>query len=1208
MGYRFRLVDYCRSGSVHPAKFETLSHIRFKMANSRVISQMSDLDHLRNKTMYSGSRRQGTVEMFVVEGSEMRLQKIKLVPCLFKCVGELVENAIDNAVNFPRKVKNIGMTFDIETGRISVSNDGPGFTVTKVKTTSGEEMWSPQMAYACMRSGDNLVDDPESKTGGVNGIGATLTAAFSQEFSIDTVDRGNVWYRQTLRNQIRQVDPPVIEKSSAAPKDRRNGGTVIEFLPYYEKLGFKGGYYKERDGATLMTLWRTRATYAAAFMESATVRFNGDAIDLGPKKSRFTGFCRMFTPNVWAGKFASKTDSMQVCVGVSDGKQRAVSIINGVMVFLGGSHIKTISNSIVAGLKARVVRLIGGKKAKFNKNLITNSLFLFVRASLSSPEFSSQVKDTLSTPAEAFADYKFKKSDYDQMWQILEEPIMSAFLGKNTGKPKRIRRTIGAVKKHRPAKYAGHKTNAVKCSLMVVEGDSAMGLIHEGIVHKKSPLSYDYFGTYSIQGVCMNAYKETRVLVDKKTSKTVLVRTKRLTETERLASLVEILGLDYAKTYETAQERKTLRYGRCVICTDADVDGRGQIAGLLVAFFFRFWPALIEHEWLCRFDTPVVRAYPKNAKKLVKEFFREEDFELWKRQHGTAGYTVKYLKGLGGHKKSVIGPMFKKFESMVVVYYVDDDAATNMEAFYGGKPALRKQRLATPVDVRPEGNQRVSVSEQLTLDTKLFQKDNVKRKLVNFLDGKVPSSRKLLFTGRTVFKAANLEMKTSVFTSTAAALTAYKHGAASLESTASRQAQNDPRLRNLPSFIACGNFGTRMEGGQNFAHPRYTALKLNKLVDLIFPRVDDCLLDWTWDDKKRTEPIAYVPIIPTAVLENESIPATAWKLRIWARDIMQVFANVRDLISGRIAKARPMDFWKNSHNGEVREVTVRGTKKLYSVGDYKFSKKTGRLVITEVPVSFHSGMYSGAEGKYSLVGRDEVIGIPTDSTNDDQVHIEIMLRPGAYDEIEKKYGDENFDALEHWMGLYVRMDDHINMIAPDDSVITFASYAAVVDAWFPARKKMYADRIARQTALCRMRILFYESVIRYTKESDDYGLTPKITQEKATGMLAARKYPMFDQTMLFSPKFIPIEDLGQICDGPTASMKYLLGLSRLSALKEACAARAKKLREEKATLKRLLADPDGQKTWLAELDQLEELIAFGLKTGWLYDEKPARWE
>jgi DNA topoisomerase-2 len=1168
----------------------------------RKIRQVSQLTNVRNRSMWTGSKKRNRIKMYLInaDSTAMEHREISITPALMTIVNEVVNNAADHHINFPA-VKNIWIDFD-DAGQVTVTNDGPGFYIEDVQTIDGRTISSVQMACSEFQAGDNLDEKEDDKriVGGQNGLGIKLTAAHSTELTIYTVDTvSQQAYEQRFTDRLDTIHPPKITK---IPKSDplRKGGTRISFMPAYAKLD-----YKTSDNSDIRHWMHTRAYQIAAYLEQCTVHFNGKAIDLGRPGHQFTTYANLFVPDVWSGIMKNDSHPLHVCIGTSD-KARSVSLINAIDVHQGGTHVKHVQASVVAALEPRVKKLIKKSGAKFSKTMITNSMFIFVRAAVAGPEFSSQTKERLTTPASVFT-HTFTKANYDAIWALLEPHITSAFLGKVGDSKVRVKRALGHIDKHTPAARAGSKPHSSKCILLLAEGDSALGLIHSGIVHPKSKLSYDTCGTYSLQGVGMNALKETTVYKDKDGSKR-LVRSKRLQDNNTIQNIVAILGLDYTRDYTTDADLKTLRYGRAIICTDADVDGRGQIAGLVMVFFWRFWPALIECGFLCRFDTPVVRAYPTSNHKYVEEFFREEDFNAWKERHGTKGYKVRYIKGLGGHEKADIGPMFRRFDEMVVTYALDDAATANAMAFYGPKTALRKAQLATPITTQPSGRGVVTVSEQLTMDTKAFQKDNIMRKLPQLGDGKVPSQRKLLFYARN--HMGNDEMKTSVMTANASGATAYKHGEASLSATASRQAQNHPTMRNLPTFIACGQFGTRKSGGKDFANPRYTHLKLNsRLIMQLYPPEDDCLLDYCWADKMRIEPVTYMPIIPSVVLENESLPATGWKLRLWARNVTQVFANVRDLITGKIDKARPMDFWATGFTGEIRKVEHKEGDKLYSIGAYSFSSKTHKLIITEVPASFNSAMYSEAGGKYSLVGREEVVSV-IDNTNDDEVRIEVQLDKELFPRIKETHGDANFDPIEHWAGLYERMDDQINLMV-GDQVVEFDSYEKVVDAWFPLRKAMYEQRITRQIILCRLRIKYLTNVIRFSDEHSSYKIGPAMSREQIDTVLEENEYVKFNHTLLTSPKFTPTKDLERlILDG---KYDYLVDMRYRDLLKAACDTRKVKLKEENALLKRLRADDGsdglfaGSKTWLAELDVLEETITKGISTMWTYGEKPPRY-
>src|SRR5690606_3472961 len=110
-------------------------------------------------------------------------------------------------------------------------------------------------------------------------------------------------------------------------------------------------------------------------------------------------------------------------------------------------------------------------------------------------------------------------------------------------------------------------------------------------------------------------------------------RNTKLQENKRYDELVKLLGLDYQKKYkpgkEGDEEFATLRYGRVVVATDQDIDGTGNIFGLLLNFFALFWPGLIERNYVTRFNTPLVRAYPKSGRGNIGEFYTAYTYKRW---------------------------------------------------------------------------------------------------------------------------------------------------------------------------------------------------------------------------------------------------------------------------------------------------------------------------------------------------------------------------------------------------------------------------------------------------------------------------------------------------------------------------------------------------------------------------------------------------
>jgi DNA topoisomerase-2 len=1193
----------------------------------RKVKQISQLEHVKTKSMWVGCKEIQTTKLYVVDDckspTKFVLDNIKFAPAWYKIVDEIVVNAIDQFVNFPKKVNTIKITFDSKTGVISVYNNGPSIGIYETKNLQGVTMYAPQLIASEFLSGDNL-DDADRITGGTNGAGLKLTNAFSEYLTIRTVDtKVKKYYEQTFEDRLLKINKPIIRKLE---KEEIESYTEVEFLPCYETFGYKNGY-STKLADDLYRLILSRAYQAAAFTK-INIYCNGDLIEFPQTNSEiFYNFSNMFVEDsLYYTKITSSDETLkkfpwELCIGVSDGKFRQVSLINGINVYEGGTHIDHLQNLIIDNLKSRVEKLIKKTKNKFNPNFISNNLFIFFKGSIVNTQFSSQIKSKVNDPIEKFVSYNFKTKDYTEMWALLEPHIMSLFLDKYKDKKKnKVSRSAINVPKCTDAKFAGHKTKWKQCTLIICEGDSAMGTVHEGITNKTTGLSYDIYGTFSIQGVPMNARKEITMYSNKEQNS--IIRNAKLQKNERLSSLVKVLGLDYEKTYETDEEYETLRYSKITAAVDQDEDGKGNIFGLIINFFTLFWSKLIKRGFITRFNTPIIRAYPKNKSKYVEEFTSLKTYELWllekynnNNDKMCADYSIKYYKGLGSHKKIEIPQMFKNFEVQLCKYVLDKKALMKLEVYFGNDTDLRKKELATQVTHEETIGTNINITEQLDRDLKSYQRDNILRKLPHLMDGSVPSRRKVIFTARQVFANNNSEMKVNAFVNETSKNTHYHHGESSLASTVTKMAQEFPGSRNLPFLRPLGQFGTRSNGGKDSADPRYTFTQLNKRLcfDMI-PKEDDFLLKYVFDDGERCEPLYYVPIIPLSILENMEIPATGWKVKLWARDVNEVIANVRNLINKKIKKAAPMSVWLKDNIGDIR--FYKG--QYYSVGKYIYDRKKNAIIVTELPLGKYSssfiGDYSSDDAK-QLCHRPQFKGKPEDRTNDEAVHITFHLTETGWSEISDKYGNETFDCVEEFMNLRTSLDDNINMIDENGNVVEFSNYETIIDHWFPIRKKLYADRIDRHIILIKLMCIYLKNIIKFSKNHQSYNITPKTKEDDVNKILTKNKFDTFNSTLLHSPKYTSVSELekliiNNISEG--TSYEYLIKLSYRDMIEDACKKREQQLIDLENKLENLLQDTQddfkGKKTWLSELAELEKTIHEGIKLGWAYGKDVAKFK
>jgi DNA topoisomerase II len=73
---------------------------------------------------------------------------------------------------------------------------------------------------------------------------------------------------------------------------------------------------------------------------------------------------------------------------------------------------------------------------------------------------------------------------------------------------------------------------------------------------------------------------------------------------------------------------------------------------------------------------------------------------------------------------------------------------------------------------------------------------------------------------------------------------------------------------NINLMAPNGQFGTRAQGGNDAASPRYIFTKLTSIARKVFHPQDDPLLSYLDEDGKRIEPEWYMPVIPMVLVNG----------------------------------------------------------------------------------------------------------------------------------------------------------------------------------------------------------------------------------------------------------------------------------------------------------------------------------------------------
>lgn len=1174
-----------------------------------------------------GSKEPTTVQEYIIkEDGTAEYATVTYSPAWWKIIDEPIVNALDHFIRCLDKNEVTEIKIDFEpSGKVRIYNNGPGIPIVVHQVASkheGADVWLPTMVIARVLQGSNKKQAADCIIGGTNGFGAKLILAYSSESVLETVHDGK-YFIQRWKNNKRVEEKPVIidlSKDKSVPKGRREPHTTISFTPdYMGQFSYKS--FGPEEYAATIDIVRTRAYYAAAYVgytcaqsnnqskKHCSVWFNGKKIQVNSMqdiaKILFPGKEIIHTtiiPTVVGSGNYKYPWELTAVIGAPSGR---TSIVNGIVVG-EGKHLNKIMNILIAETEKSVSKQLGNSNIKFSPSHVTGNIFLMLNTKVPLPSWTGQRKDVLSTDMKLFSGYTVDTKTINLFTKSISNTIIDSIFNKTTTKT--VKNKIADYEKYRPARDAGTKHSHL-CTLIIVEGDSAVNQVITGLT---KTIGVQRYGVISTGGVIINVRKECSIV---ETAQKHLKMSKKLTNNLFINGLINILGLNLNYTYDPdspnwAKERKKLNYGRIAICVDQDMDGKGNILALLLSMMHKLWPKLFDkrNKFIYWFITPIVRSYPKAG--TILEFFDIPKYESWAATHDVDDFTISYYKGIGSHNPDETENMFKKFESNLYLYYLDEKSNEYFEIYLGDKPDLRKIELRKPIPVIPPevieqqfATKMISCTHQLIKDTDEYQRDNLDRKLDHVIDGQNQAGRKIL--DGIMKECGSKKITVEKLAGPISEKENYHHGGASLCSSIQGKAFLATGGKQLPFLLPFGQLGSRLCGG-DAASSRYTSVLLNrKLVSALFPAADYHILEFKFDEGSRSEPKYFVPVIPLAICESTELPAHGWKLELWARDVYSVIDNVRRLIaygSVPLLDMPPCTYKGNKFEWKGEFRTIRG--KYCSVGKYYIEDNT--IVIYELPLRVWTNTYVSNLKKKAASYPNLIEHIDQGVSNDIIVDIRIKLLPGAINTIET-YGDSYYtDGVEEFFNLTNSMKSHINLMDTTGGVIECNGYSDVLTKWFPVRRDLYSARIDRMVILIELKIKRMENIIRYIQEYK----TLKIPNKKKTEMiniLATNKFDKMNNTLLKSPGFTPTNELDSaIMNSVDSKYDYLLLLNDFDKSQEGLQDyinKLAKLRIERNDLQTMANQGmfRGAVLFEQELNALEKIIKDGFRTNWEFE-------
>lgn len=1019
-------------------------------------SNVEKLDHRTHiytlPDTYIGSVDKTSDEGWVYSEDDTKIKKklVNYVPGEYKLFDEIVVNAYDQYTRtrcdteclFP--VKNIWISIDKDTGEIMVKNDGIGISSEK---HTKENVYIPELIFGHLLTSTNYSKNKLKHVGGKNGYGAKLTNIFSKHFFIETIDHINgKKYKQEWKNNMSEIGKPSITKYTSKPY------TIIKYTADFERLKLLG---IEDDMYSIMC--RRAYDLAACTDNKVTIWLNKQKLDCRHFEHYVDKYLGVDTKSERV--FERVNDRWEVVVAMNPFQQfEHISFVNGIFTNNGGKHVDYITNQITKKLADLILKK---KKISVKTNYIKENIIVFVKCLIDDPSFNSQTKECLTTVKNKFGSEcvistKFinqlsKTGIVDKVVELAELKDNKC-LKKNDGKKSSRVRDLPKLE---DANFAGHKTKASDCTLILTEGDSAKATAMAGL----AIVGRDKWGIFPLKGKPPNV-KDPKNL-------------KKLNDNNEINSIKKALGLKSGESYSSTKE---LRYGKIMILADQDEDG-SHIKGLVFNIFHSLWPSLYKAEgFLNSMLTPVIKA--KKGKHMV-QFYSVKDYDKWKVT--TQGkWNIKYYKGLGTSTPAEAREYFKELK--LIKYTSDstiDEKAINIAFGRQENSTTHRKEWLKGYDrenTLDYSAKNVSIEQFIDQDLIHFSNSDNIRSIPSAIDGLKPSQRKVLFC--CLKRNLTDEIRVAQLAGYVSENGAYHHGEASLQGTIVNMAQDYVGSNNINLLEPRGQFGTRLAGGKDSAQARYIQTCLSPITEHLFDKRDNGTLTFLKDDGHKIEPLYYVPTLPMLLVNGSSGIGTGWMTDIPQFNPIDIFNNIKRYISG-VDMIGMVPYYRN-FKGKILPETdndgliIKNTYKSYG----KYSVTGDKLIITELPVGIWTDNYK--EHIEKLSNDKKNIRYYNSNSTDVDISFEICMGDTLMSMFNK-----NKDKFEKTLKLASLIScknlvafNHENMLTKYDSILDILKeYITVRLSTYTSRKTNILEQFKAEIDLYELKIRFITDFI-----------------------------------------------------------------------------------------------------------------------------------
>lgn len=532
---------------------------------------------------------------------------------LHQLVYEVVDNSIDEAMaGFCTEISVILH----KDGSCTVIDNGRGIPVGKHEKESikqGRDVSAVEVVMTILHAGGKFDKRTYKVSGGLHGVGVSCVNALSKKLYVEVQQNGKTYEMDFARGKVVAPLKQVGESTKTGtkvtffPDETIFSVTTFDYDILLKRLrelaflnrGIKIHFIDERDDQ------HPPITF---FYEGGLVSFvtylNENKLPLFPKPIYINGVREGDDGPIEVEVAMQWNDSYT---------ENLLAYVNNIATRQGGTHVSGFSTALTRSFNnyVKTHQVSKVEKMSVSGEDLREGLTVVISCKVANPQFEGQTKQKLGNSdvgsivqqivGEEFSTFLDENPHVAKL--IIEKAIIAAEAREAARKARELTLRKTALDSARlPGKLTDcQEKDPALCEIYIVEGDSAGGSAKGGRNRK-------FQAILPIRGKILNVEK---------------ARLQKILQNTEVGAMVSAFGCGVGDNFNIEK----LRYHKVIIMTDADVDG-SHIRTLLLTFFYRHMPLLLEGGYIYIARPPLYRVTRKKVKRYIHSEKEMDDYLL----------------------------------------------------------------------------------------------------------------------------------------------------------------------------------------------------------------------------------------------------------------------------------------------------------------------------------------------------------------------------------------------------------------------------------------------------------------------------------------------------------------------------------------------------------------------------------------------------